>query len=186
MITRRTRLLCWIACWLIAGVALGADAGADKITVGGAVDKPGDWTVARIKAELAADVTTISYSAHDGKHTSTAVPLAALLKATGAQTQLAQPPKGVDARNKHSEMHYTVIVEGRDGYFALFSIAELMSDLGNRHVYLALDADGKPFSDAEAPMKLVVPEDEKPARWVHSVQTISLVKVERPATQPAK
>lgn len=171
---------------LIALCALiGANAANDKVTIAGAVDKPGEWTVARIKADLAADITTITYTGHDGKHTSSAVPLASLLKAVGVQTELKPPPKGVDPKAKHGEMHFAVTVQGRDGYFAVFSIAELMTDLGNRHIWLALDVDGKPWPAAEAPMKLVVPDDEKPARWVHSVETISVVSVGAPATQPA-
>jgi DMSO/TMAO reductase YedYZ molybdopterin-dependent catalytic subunit len=61
-----------------------------------------------------------------------------------------------------------------------------MADLDNRKIWLALDVDGKPLPDADGPMKLVVPDDAKPARWVHAVQSISVVKLEPPATQPAR
>jgi DMSO/TMAO reductase YedYZ molybdopterin-dependent catalytic subunit len=186
--------VCWIMqqskfltgiLWLLLVVpALRADASPDRISVNGSVDKPGDWTVARLKLELAGDVTKIEYSAHDGKHTSSVVPLASLLKAAGVQTGLKQPPKGVTGKDKHVETHYTVVVQGRDGYYAVFSIGELMTDLDNRKIWLALDEDGKALPDADGPMKLIVPDDGKPARWVHGVQSVSVVKVEPPATRP--
>jgi hypothetical protein len=172
-------------CWIILLVSLLATAAgaADSMSITGAVTKPGDWTVEKLKTDLAADVTSITYTGHDGKHTSSAVPLVALLKAAGMTTDLPQPPKGIDPKTKHAETHYAVIVEGSDGYIAVFSLAELMPDLGNRHVYLALDVDAKAWSDKDAPAKLVAIDDVKPARWVHSVKTITVVKIERPTTQ---
>jgi len=175
-----------VLCILLMTTMLRADPAADSITINGSVDKPGDWTVARLKTDLANDVTKIEYTGHDGKHTSTAVPLASLLKAAGVQTELKQPAKGVTGKDKHAEMHFAVLVQGRDGFFAVFSIAELMNDLDNRKIWLALDTDGKPLPDADGPMKLIVPDDAKPARWVHGVQSVSVVKVEPAATQPAR
>jgi Oxidoreductase molybdopterin binding domain len=113
------------------------------------------------------------------------VPLTSLLKAAGVDTELKKPT-GNDPKNKHGEMHFAVIVQGSDGYFTVFSIGELMADLANRPVLIALDVDGKSWPATEAPVKLIVPDDQKPARWVHSVQSISVIKVELPATQPAK
>jgi hypothetical protein len=157
----------------------------DTVTVTG-TDKSTDWTVAKLKSDLAADVTTITYTGHDGKHTSTAVPLVSVLKAAGVQAELKNPTKGTDPKARHPEMHMVVTVQGRDGFYVVLSLAELMPELGNKKVWLALDVDGKPWPDADVPMKLVVADDEKTARWVHSVQTISVTKVDPPSTQPAK
>ncbi len=183
---QRLKWIIGLACLAMLAASLRAAPASDGISVGGIVDKPGDWTVVRLKRELAADVTSVDYTGHDGKHTSTAVPLVALLKAAGAATELKQPAKGVTGAEKHAEMHYAVVVQGRDGYFAVFSIGELMTDLDNRKIYLALDEDGKPLPDADGPMKLIVPDDGKPARWVHGVQSVSVVRVEPAATQPAR
>ncbi len=158
----------------------------DSITINGTVDKPGDWTADKLKTEFASDVTTISYVGHDGKHSSTAVPLVSLLKAAGVAMEMKPVPKGTTPKDKHAELHLAVIVQGRDGYFTVLSISELMAELGNKKVWLALDVDGKPWPEADQPMKLVIPDDAKPARWVHSVQSITVVKVEPPATQPSK
>jgi DMSO/TMAO reductase YedYZ molybdopterin-dependent catalytic subunit len=176
----------WLTILILSLAIQSVHAADDAVTVTGAVDKPGDWTVDKLKTDLSADVTSITYTGHDGKHTGNAVPLVSLLKAAGLQTDLPMPPKGVAARQKHAEMHYAVMVEGKDGYVAVFSIAELMPDLGNRHIYLALDVDGKPWPEKESPLKLVASDDVKPARWVHNVTKITVVKIEPPATQPAK
>ena len=113
------------------------------------------------------------------------MPLLSLLKAAGVQTQLKNDPKA-EAKTKHFELRYAVVVQGRDGYVAAFSLAELQPDLGNRHVWLALDADGQPLPASEGPMKLIAMDDGKPARWVHAVQSISLVNVAAATTAPSK
>ncbi|MGD0139842.1 MAG: molybdopterin-dependent oxidoreductase [Tepidisphaeraceae bacterium] len=156
----------------------------DAVHVDGAVDKPGDWTTTRVKSELAADLTSISYVSHGQKHVSDAVPLLSLLKAAGVQTQVQMDPNA-DPKTKNYGLRLVVDVEGRDGYIVVFSLAELLADIGNRHVWLALDMDGQPLTQRDGPMKLIVPEDAKPVRWVHAVQTISVVNGAAPTTRPA-
>jgi DMSO/TMAO reductase YedYZ molybdopterin-dependent catalytic subunit len=168
---------------IAAPVRAGTD--PDAITIGGSVEKPGDWTVARLKTDLAADISPISYTSHDGtKHSSNAVPLLALLKASGVQTQLKPDPKA-DPRLKHHELRQVVVVQGRDGYVATFSLAELLGELGNRPAWLAFDIDGGPLPASDGPIKLIVPDDQKPARWVHGIQIISVIDVTPPTTRPA-
>jgi hypothetical protein len=137
-----------------------------------------------LKSELSADITSITYTGKDQKHTSNAVPLVALLKASGVSTQLKADPTA-DPKTKHHELRLVVVVQGNDGYTAVFSLAELLGELGNRPVWLAFDADGQPLPAADGPLKLIVPDDQKPARWVHAVRSISVVDV-TPTTQPAK
>jgi hypothetical protein len=177
---RRMNFAIGLICILATAASMRA---ADTFTVT-VNDNPSDWTVAKIKTDLAADITKLEYTGHDGKHTSSVVPLISVLKAAGVDTALKKPT-GNDP-TKHAELHFAIIVQGRDGYSTLFSIGELMADLANRPVFIALDVDGKPWPAAEAPVKLIVPEDQKPARWVHSVQAISVVNVQSPATQPVK
>jgi DMSO/TMAO reductase YedYZ molybdopterin-dependent catalytic subunit len=166
------------------GVAasLHADRPPDAISVDGCVSKPDDWTVARLKSELSADIGTVSYTTKDQKHTSSAVPLVALLKASGVSTQLKADPTA-DPKTKHHELRLVVVVQGVDGYVATFSLAELLGELGNRPAWLAFEMDEKPLSATEGPLKLIVPDDQKPARWVHAVRSISVVDI-TPTTQP--
>ena len=66
-------------------------------------------------------------------------------------------------------------MRGEDGYTVALSLGELLPTYGKRAVWIALDHDGKPLTDKEAPVELIVPEDEKPSRWVHAVTRITLV-----------
>jgi hypothetical protein len=50
-----------------------------------------------------------------------------------------------------------------------------MPDVGNREAWLALDADGQPLTGRDAPAKLIVPSDAKPARAVWGVTKIEVV-----------
>jgi DMSO/TMAO reductase YedYZ molybdopterin-dependent catalytic subunit len=90
-----------------------------------------------------------------------------------------------DPKTKNSQLRLVVIVEARDGYTVAFSLAELLADVGNRPVWLSLELDGQPLSERDGPIRLIVPEDQKPARWVHSVKSISMVDESRPTTRPA-
>ena len=56
-----------------------------------------------------------------------------------------------------------------------FTLGELLPQFGNRQVWLALDRNGKPFVGDDAPAQLIVPEDEKGARWVHGIRSITLI-----------
>ena len=94
------------------------------------------------------------------------VSLTALLQASGAMpdTPLRGPHLG----------RY-VLVQGRDGYRALFSLAELDATLGNAQVVLADRCDGKPLDTDAGPLRLLVPGDTRPARGVRQVDSISVI-----------
>jgi DMSO/TMAO reductase YedYZ molybdopterin-dependent catalytic subunit len=167
----------------IAGIAY-ADQNPDAVSVTGAVSTPTDWTVARVKSDLAADVTTINYASHGKMDTSLAVPLVSLLKASGADTGFKMDPKA-DPKTKLHQLRLVVYVQARDGYAVAFSLAEILPDVGKRQVWVALDEDGQPLPDSEGPMRLIVPGDAKPARWIHAVQTIAVIDCSAATTQPS-
>ncbi len=87
-----------------------------------------------------------------------------------ALLQAAQPRLNPNIKNHR--LQFFVLVRGRDGYTAAFSLAELSPDLGGRAAWLALDEDGKPLAEDDGPVQLLVPGDAKPARWVHGVAAI--------------
>ena len=154
------------------------------VHVGGEVAKSGDWTVSRIRNELASEIKSVQYTSRGQTHTSNCVSLLSILKAAGVQTELKMDTNA-DPKTKHYELRLAVVVEGRDGYAVTFSLAELLPDIGNRSVWLALDMDGQPLMSRDGPMKVIVPEDQKPARGVHAVQAITVVNCAAATTQPA-
>jgi Oxidoreductase molybdopterin binding domain len=181
---RRRNFIVSVLVWIVFSAYAYAGPGPDVIAVGGTVDKPGDWTAARLKSDLAADVKSISYTSHGQKHTSSAVPLLSLLKAAGIQTDLKMGPK-VDPKTKNYPLRLIVIVQGHDGYTAGFSLAELLPEFGDKEAWLALDADGGPLTESDGPARLIIPSDVKPGRWVHGVGLITVLDGSVAATQPA-
>jgi hypothetical protein len=149
--------------------------GGSTLTVdGNATTQPTQWTADQLKKQPGFPTTQLSYQGHDGTpHHSTCIAMIDLLKAAGISTALKMDPKA-DPHTKHAPLRMIVTAKAGDGYAVVFSLAELSPELGNRAVWLALDVDDQPLSDRDAPVKLIVPDDGKPARWVHGMQRLSV------------
>lgn len=94
------------------------------------------------------------------------VTLLALLRATGAMPSEAL---------RGQDLSRIVRVEARDGYRAVFGLAELDPTLGARKVLLADRCNGASLGDDAGPLRMVVPDDARPARWVRQVRSISVM-----------
>jgi DMSO/TMAO reductase YedYZ molybdopterin-dependent catalytic subunit len=70
----------------------------------------------------------------------------------------------------------TVLVEATDGYRAVFSLAELDSELTDRVILLADTKDGQPLPPREWPFRIIVPGEKRPARWVRQVTAVTVRK----------
>jgi hypothetical protein len=160
-----------------------ADSQTDGVSVAGAVDKPGDWTIARLKSDLPKDVQQIEFTRHGQKHVATVAPLLKVLEAAGIKTELKMGPTMAPTQ-KNYPLRLVVVVSGRDGYTSTFSLAELLPDFGNHPAWLEIDEDGKPLPPNYGPLSLLVPDDVKPGRWVHGVGAITVLDASIAATQP--
>ena len=140
-----------------------AAAPAATLLVSGAVTKPGAWDAARLKRDFGRDIQTVTYTRKGKSHTAHAVPLRALVQAAGPR---------FNPNIKNHRLQFVVLVRGRDGYTAAFSLAEMSPDLGQRAAWLALDEDGQMLPAESGPSSLLVPGDAKPGRWVHGVAAI--------------
>ena len=127
-----------------------------------------------LRSRFAARLAVIHYESHGHPHAAHAVPLLAVLQSAGAVTTLKMDPKA-DPRTKNLPLRLSVVVKGRDGYTATFAMAELLPDIGDRPVWLAVDADDQPLADRSAPVELIAPADAKPGRWVRGVASIAVV-----------
>lgn len=136
---------------------------APALQVSSAVTKPGAWDTARLRQSFGSDIKTITYTLKGKPHTAQALPLLALVQA-------AEPRLNPNIKNHR--LQFVVLVRGRDGYTAAFSLAELSPDLGQGAAWLALDEDGQPLPAESGPATLLVPGDAKPGRWVHGVAAI--------------
>jgi hypothetical protein len=108
----------------------------------------------------------VTVTAHGKTLQCEGVALAALLRAANALP--AEPLRGEQLANY-------VLITARDTYRAVFSLAELEPTLGNHRVLLVDRCDGQPLGDDEGPLRLIAPEESRPARWVRQVQSITVV-----------
>ncbi|HEV7767463.1 MAG TPA: molybdopterin-dependent oxidoreductase [Thermoanaerobaculia bacterium] len=111
----------------------------------------------------------VTISDHGTLATFEGVELYSLLEPVGA-------PDGEHLRGK--ELVRYVIVEGRDGYRAVFALAELSSAFTDRKVILATLRDGKPLSEKEGPLRIVVEGEKRMGRCVRQVATIRMAVAE--------
>ena len=70
-----------------------------------------------------------------------------------------------------------VTATGTDGYFVVYSGAELEPMFTSGKVIVALTADGSPDTSG---LQLVNPLDVKPARWVHGLASINVTTTTAP------
>jgi len=86
----------------------------------------------------------------------------------------ARLPAGPALRG--SEMMRYVVVEAADGYRALFALAELDSEFRAATPILALSQNGEPLGDDDGPFQVVVPGENRHARWVRQVTCLRIAR----------
>jgi DMSO/TMAO reductase YedYZ molybdopterin-dependent catalytic subunit len=137
------------------------------LSVTGEVTTELHLTAADLKALPRTSVTAMD--AHEKQsHVFDGVALAELLKRAGL-------PSGENLRGK--SMSLCVVASAADGYHAVFSLAELDASIGGEQVLVVDTVDGAALPAGQGPLRLVVPSDKRPARWVRMVQSITLVSV---------
>jgi hypothetical protein len=134
--------------------ARAADSGADAIPV------PLDAaTLAALPRE------TVDADAHGHALTCEGVPLVALLRKAGAMP---------DSELRGALLARVVRADARDGYRVVFSLGELDPATGGRRVFVVDRCDGKPLGDDVGPLRLIVPDDARPARRVRQLESITV------------
>jgi DMSO/TMAO reductase YedYZ molybdopterin-dependent catalytic subunit len=109
---------------------------------------------------------TVRAKAHDGVESEyQGVALIDLLTKAGVSTGPAL---------KGKELTLYVVVEAADGYRATFAVAELDPTFTDRVILLADRRDGRPLSDREGPLQVIVPGEKKHARWVRQVLRLAV------------
>ena len=86
--------------------------------------------------------------------------------------QRASAPLGKALRG--SNMTMCVVAGGSDGYQAVFALAEFDPGFTDQLILVADHRDGQPLNSREGPLRLIVPSDKRPARWVRALTTLRL------------
>ena len=84
----------------------------------------------------------------------------------------AGAPSGKKLRG--DQMRDYVEVTGRDGYQAVFALAEIDPAFQDNQVLVAIAMDGKPLDEKLGPVRIVAPQDKRPARSVRMVTSIAI------------
>jgi len=89
--------------------------------------------------------------------------------------QLAGAPLGKQLRGPNMTM--CIVAGGSDGYQAVFALAEFDPGFTDQVILVADHRDGQPLNSREGPLRLIVPSDKRPARWVRALTTLRLKNV---------
>lgn len=140
---------------------------AAVVTVGGDVKQPLTLSAAdlakmpRAAVETKSDGLTVHYEG---------VWLHEILRQAGASN-------GTELRGKALASY--VLVQAKDGYQVVYSLAELDPIFSNNTVLLADTSDGKALPAAEGPFRLVAPSDKRGARSVRMLARIEVVQLRK-------
>lgn len=109
-------------------------------------------------------VLTVKNEHSGANETYQGVPVLELLKRAG----LADDKAGDSTRQLRAE--------GGDGYSATISLAELESGPGGGNMIVADTLNGEPIPGNLGPLRLVIPGDKKPSRWVRMLRSLTVVE----------
>ena len=94
---------------------------------------------------------------------------------------LAKAGVALGEKTQHEILDSYVLGTGTDGYFVVFSGAELQPGLHKTEAIVAIAQGGQPLTRTGA-FQLIDPEDAKPARWVRNLKALTVVAVPGPGT----
>lgn len=101
-------------------------------------------------------------------------------RCSGVQLSVILEKSGLSMDRVRGELvSYYVLVNARDDYRAVFSLAEVAPDLSNGKVLLVDTCDGSPLSPSHGPLRIIATGDSRPTRWVRQVATL-IVRSARP------
>jgi hypothetical protein len=90
----------------------------------------------------------------------------------GDVLKLAVVKSGEQLRGK--ELALFLLVGAADGYRAVFALPELDHAYTDRIIILADRRDGQPLSEKEGPLRIVVADEKREARWVRQVVSLTI------------
>lgn len=136
------------------------------VSVGGAVEHPGDLPVDALR-KLPATTETVFFHTGHGTTTGTftGVSLWTLLQKVGIKT---------DPAVHNERLRKYIVAAGADGYYAVLALAEIDPEFGGEQVIVAYDQGGKPIGDGCGGARLVVPGDKGGGRNVMNLKSLTV------------
>jgi DMSO/TMAO reductase YedYZ molybdopterin-dependent catalytic subunit len=151
---------------LTAVVAATAGGYAPAFELGGAVQRPGSFTLETLRRYTSSKVDVVFGNGGALEGGSFAgVPLWDLIREAGVRMQ---PGRKNDPLRKY------ILVTGSDGYQVTLALAEVIPEFGGEPVLVAYLRDGKPLGPEEGMARLVVPHDKRGGRYVSNIARIEV------------
>jgi hypothetical protein len=114
---------------------------------------------------------TLTVKEHDAEVSYSGVLLREVLQRGGASF-------GAQLRGKALSSY--VLATARDGYAVVYTLAEMDPDFTDSpDVMIADRLNGKPLTDQQGPLRIVVPHDKKPARSLRMLDRIEVVQLRK-------
>lgn len=103
------------------------------------------------------------------------------IKYEGVLLQDVLAHNGVDFGKglRGNQLSSYVVAIGTDGYQVVYSLADFDPTITNSAIILADKRDGRPLGANEGPLRIIVPEDKRPARSVRLLKEIDVVQLKK-------
>jgi hypothetical protein len=158
------RMVALLLLTLALCLAATAQQNPSAITVAGLGGKSATFTVDQLRQMTQQSVTM------NNPHTKAAESYSGVL----LTDLLAKVDAPSGDKLRGDEMRDYVEVTGRDGYSAVFALAELDPAFQDNKVLVAIASDGEPLDNKLGPVRVVAPQDKRPARNVRMVTTVTV------------
>jgi molybdate transport system substrate-binding protein len=147
---------------------LGNRKASTSLTLDGLVNNGGDFTLDKLKALKATDVTieTKDAQGNSTKTVYTGVLLNDLLNSAGLK---------LDANRKNDQLRKGIVAIGTDGYSAIIAGGEIDPKFAGLQILVAYSMNGQPLADSDGFARLVVPGDTAQGRYVSNLSKLSVV-----------
>lgn len=111
-----------------------------------------------------------AFDAHEKKsHAYSGVPARVLLEKAGVV--FGEPLRGKRLRE-------VVVAQTRDHYSIVYALAEFDPDFNPRTILVVDRQDGQPLPESQAPYRLLIPGDKRPARWARMLTGFEVRPIE--------
>jgi DMSO/TMAO reductase YedYZ molybdopterin-dependent catalytic subunit len=152
--------------WASLLAQTGASSEAASLTIGGAVERPLQLQLADLEKMPR---VRVAVKDHDGSAaTYEGVLVADVLNSAGAVT---------GEKMRGGNMATYLLAEAKDGYRVIFALAEVDPGFTDSQVIVAFARNGKPLAEGQGPLRIIAPQDKRPARWIRMVKKLEVVKI---------
>jgi len=146
---------------------LGSTAVLAQLHIGGDVEKPLTLTLDDL-AHMPR--TSVAVDDHGTSITYQGVLLYDVLKRAGAPIDKQLSGKGLASY---------LLAEARDGYQVVCTLTEIDPAFTDNKLLVADTANGKPLTEEQGPLRLIVPNEKKPARSLRMLERLTVVRLRK-------